>query len=338
MKLYSRGQARRSIFVTAGFRILSQLATLASYVVLVRGMTEQSFGILSLFYAVIPLISTVLSLGIEQTLRRYQPEYLQSAQTDAAAWLLRIAAFGRFATNLLVLGSILLLWQWLAPLFQIQPYRAEFTIFSVLILLHFQASILQLSLSSHMLQAYSVSMTVVLSVAKLLAYVVLIRFDSLTLMSAILADTLAYGLMYLGLRIAHALHCGASPAAGFRIEQAERTAPPSLQFVQQLQRRWDAAPDIKERHFFPCCANESRGRRRVRFLHTPQRDEHSDIAHMAVQQCDSTAIFRGSRQGGCDTNSTILHSVAQHDNGRATTHRRVRDGLPYRDRCSHLRR
>ena len=222
MKLYSRGQARRSIFVTAGFRVLSQLATLASYVVLVRGMTEQSFGVLSLFYSVIPLISTALSLGIEQTLRRYQPEYLQSAQIDAAAWLLRIAASTRFVTNLVVLGSILLLWQWIAPLFHIQPYRAEFMLFCVLILLHFQASILQLSLSSHMLQGYSVGMAVVLSIAKLLAYLVLIKFGNLTLTNAILADTLAYGLMYLGLRIAHVKHCAVERAPEFRVDPAER--------------------------------------------------------------------------------------------------------------------
>ena len=78
MKPYSKGRVRRSLFHTVFFRALSQLATVASYVVLVRGMTEQAFGILNLLYAVIPVISTTASLGIEQTMRRYQPEYLQS--------------------------------------------------------------------------------------------------------------------------------------------------------------------------------------------------------------------------------------------------------------------
>lgn len=223
MKFYSRAHARRSLFHTAIFRTLSQLASVASYVVLVRGMTEQTFGILNILYAVIPVISTAASLGIEQTLRRYQPEYLQAGQAQAAAWLVRAAASARFATNVALLGIIILLWQWIAPFFQLQPYRAEFLLFSLLVLLHFQASILQISLSSHMLQGYSVGMTVVLSVAKLLAYLVLIRFDSLTLTNAILADTVGYGLMYAGLRVAHARHCRPPLIdRGFTLEGTER--------------------------------------------------------------------------------------------------------------------
>ena len=223
MSSYSKGRVRRSLFHTALFRALSQLATLASYAVLVRGMTEHAFGVLSLLYAFIPVISTVASLGIDQTLRRYQPEYLQAGQAAAAAWLWRVAASTRFATNLILLGIILLLWRWIAPTFHLLPYRDEFMLFGLLVLLHFQASILQISLSSHMLQGYSVGMTVVLSVAKLLAYLVLIHFHKLTLTNAILADTLGYGLMYAGLRVAHAKYCTArSSGQRFRPPPAER--------------------------------------------------------------------------------------------------------------------
>jgi O-antigen/teichoic acid export membrane protein len=223
MKFYSRGHARRSLFHTALFRALSQLASLASYVVLVRGLTEQAFGVLSLLYAVIPLISMVASLGVEQTLRRFQPEYLQSGQPQMAAWLLRASSLARFATNIVILGFMLLLWRRIAPWFHLEPYRAEFALFALLILLHFQAGILQLSLSSHMLQGYSVGMMVVLSVAKLLGYVVLLRLHSLTLTSAICADLLGYGLMYLGLRIAHARNCRTDLETGqFKVDPAER--------------------------------------------------------------------------------------------------------------------
>jgi O-antigen/teichoic acid export membrane protein len=207
MKFYSRGHARRSVFHTAVFRVLSQVATLAGYVVLVRALTEHAFGVLSLLYAFIPVVSTVASLGIEQTLRRYQPEYLRAGNASAAAWLLRVAASARFLVNLLLLGIILLTWQWLAPVFQLTPYYNEFVIFSVLVLLHFQASILQASLSAHMLQGYSVGMTVVLSVGKLVGYLVLRHFGLLTLDNAILVDLSAYALMYIGLRVAHAVHC-----------------------------------------------------------------------------------------------------------------------------------
>jgi O-antigen/teichoic acid export membrane protein len=223
MKLYSRVSARRSLFHTAFFRTLSQFASLASYVVLVRALTEHSFGILSLLYAIIPVISTAASLGIEHTLRRFQPEYLRARQEQTAAWLFRIAASARFAANIALLGVILLLWDSIAPFFKLEPYRNEFLLFCVLILLHFQASILQISLSSHMLQGYSVGMTVVLAVAKLLAYLILLHFERLTLTNAILADTVGYLFMYAGLRIGHLRYCRLPPSdRAFRIEPGER--------------------------------------------------------------------------------------------------------------------
>ena len=223
MKRYSKGHARRSLFHTAFFRMLSQVATLASYIVLVRGLAEQAFGVYSLLYAVIPVITTAASLGVGQTLRRFQPEYLRTGRPQMAAWLQRVASRTRLATNILVLGLILLLWRWIAPFFQLEPYRAEFALFALLILLHFQAGILQLSLQSHMLQAYSVGMTVVLALVKLLAYAALVHFHRLTLTTAICADMLGYGLMYSGLLIAHATHCRTSSRdVEFKVDPAER--------------------------------------------------------------------------------------------------------------------
>jgi O-antigen/teichoic acid export membrane protein len=223
MTLYSKGQARRSVFHTAVWRVLSQLTTVAGYAVLVRGMSEHSFGVLSILYGVIPVISTFASFGVEQTLRRYQPEYLQAGNPRGAAWLLRVAAFTRFGTNLILLTIILLLWRWIAPLFHLEDYRAEFMLFCVLIFLHFQASILQISLSSYMRQGASVGVTLVLSAAKLAGYVILTYLQSLTLMHAIAADIVAYALMYAGLRIASYKYCTPpSTAPAFKLDAGER--------------------------------------------------------------------------------------------------------------------
>jgi O-antigen/teichoic acid export membrane protein len=73
MTLYSPQQARRSLFHTIRFRAVSQVATVLSYIVLVRGMQEHAFGIYNLFYSFIPVITTLASFGLEQTLRRFQP-------------------------------------------------------------------------------------------------------------------------------------------------------------------------------------------------------------------------------------------------------------------------
>lgn len=218
MSYYTSDNARRSIWHTATFRIASQASTLASYVVLVRALSEHDFGVFNLLYAIIPVVSTIASLGIEQTLRRFEPVYLRAGQQGLADWLVRTASRVRLVTNLVFLLVILALWSWLGPIFRIGPYRAEFVVFSIIVLLHFQTGVLAISLSSHMLHRHSVGMVVVLSLAKLLAYLALFLTDNLGLMTAIVADCVAYALMYAGLRLAHRRYCSPAiplePAAG----------------------------------------------------------------------------------------------------------------------------
>ncbi len=203
MALYSRDNARRSLIDTVAYRAMSQLATVLGYVVMVRGMTEEDFGVFNLLYAFIPVVSTFASLGLEQTLRRFQPEYLRTGNTAAAAWLTRFVASARFVTNVILLSLILLTWNYFAPLFKLTPFKGEFAFFTALVLLHFQGSILQLALASHMLHRFSVGSTAVWSVVKLVGYSLFVWFDSLTLERAILVDTIAYALSYVLMRVAY---------------------------------------------------------------------------------------------------------------------------------------
>jgi O-antigen/teichoic acid export membrane protein len=208
MALYTPDRARRSLFDTVTFRAISQIATVLGYVALVRGLAKAEFGIYSLLYAFIPLISTLASLGLEQTLRRFQPEFLRTGQVAAAAWLVRVVSRARLGMSILVLCLILLTWNVAAPLFKLTPYRTEFTLFSVLVLVHFQLGILQLTLASHMLHRFSVGGNSVLSGGKLVAYALLLAFHAMTLRNVILTDTCAYALAYLWLKGAHLRYCG----------------------------------------------------------------------------------------------------------------------------------
>ncbi|MGE0114250.1 MAG: lipopolysaccharide biosynthesis protein [Steroidobacteraceae bacterium] len=221
--LYSHAKARRSLIDTIAFRALSQISTVVGYVILVRAMTEQDFGVFSLFYAFIPVIGTVASLGLEQVLRRYQPEYLRAGNQLAAAWLVRLIASWRFVTSVLVLGGVLLGWNYVAPLFKLAGHREIFSVFGVLIVLHFQSSILQLALGAHMLHRYSVGSTVVLSLVKLFAYSVLFWFGKLDLIAAIVVDILAYGVAYISMRLAYQKIClGAETSGRYRPDSEER--------------------------------------------------------------------------------------------------------------------
>lgn len=223
MRLYSPEKARRSLLNTVGYRAVSQLATIAGYIVLVRALPEQVFGIFSLLYSFIPVISTVASLGLELTLKRFQPEYLRNGDSNAAAWLLRVVMVARFASNALVLVLIFFAWNLVAPLFQLGAYRVDFVLFSLLVLLYFQGRVFEFALGSHMLHRYAVGSTVLLAVAKLLAYLILVAMHALTLRSAILADTLAYGLAYVFVRTAYRAHAAENVSlANYRPPAAER--------------------------------------------------------------------------------------------------------------------
>jgi len=156
LKLYSRDRARRSLFDTIGFRALSQIATVLSYPVLVRGLSEHDFGILNLMYSVIPLVLTLGSLGLDNTLKRFQPEFLLRGDRGSSAWLVRKVRLARLGSNLLLLALILATWQWIAPRFGLADYRPDFLVFCLVIVLYFQVTILQLSIASQMLHKYSV--------------------------------------------------------------------------------------------------------------------------------------------------------------------------------------
>lgn len=207
MSRFTKGNARRSIIDTAVFRVASQVSTILGYIVLVRAMSEQDFGVFNLLYAFIPVVGTLASLGLEQTLRRYQPEYLRGGLQGRAHWLYRVVASTRLASTIVVLGIVLLCWKWLAPIFGLAPYRQEFLLFSLLLVLHFQNSLLTLSLSSHMLHRYAVGGMALWSFCKLVAYALIAWLGELTVEVAIIADIGAYAVCHAFLRIAHHRYC-----------------------------------------------------------------------------------------------------------------------------------
>jgi len=222
-KIYTRTHARRSLFHTAFFRGMSQIATMLSYIVLVRAMTEAEFGIFNLMYAVLPVVSAVASFGLDQTLKRFQPEYLRAGNSLAAHRLFRVIGLSRFGATAAVLAILLLAWNSFAPHFGLAPYRWQFMMFCFIVLLHFQVNIHQISLASHMLHRFSVGMLAAMALTKLVAYSVLAALGRLDLETAILADTLGYGVAWVGLRYAHRKQCPAPEGVQqFRFDTKER--------------------------------------------------------------------------------------------------------------------
>jgi O-antigen/teichoic acid export membrane protein len=222
MAVYSSTSTRRSLIDTAIFRTLSQLATVLGYVLLVRGLEEHSFGIYNILYSFIPVISMVASLGLVQTLRRYQPEYLSRGQPEAADWLVRLVVRLRLASNLLVLAAVLVCWNLIAPLLKLEGYRADFIVFCVLILLYFQTRIFELALAAHMLHRFSVGAIALLGYAKLIGYGLLIGLGKMTLLNAILVDIVAHAIAFGIMRVVYARRCAVREASAFRPDSGAR--------------------------------------------------------------------------------------------------------------------
>ena len=172
------------------------MASFLGSVVLVRTLSQNDFGIYSLFYALVPVISTVLSLGLENTLRRYQPEYLSQGENRLAHLVVRRIGAIRLVANIVLALLTLLLWDKIAPFFKIAGYRDYFLLFSLIVITHFQCSILNSALSSHLLQKYSAGVVAAFSLTKLLGYVAGVVLFDLNLWLVFSIDLGAYLMFY----------------------------------------------------------------------------------------------------------------------------------------------
>jgi O-antigen/teichoic acid export membrane protein len=200
---YTKKSARAASFHAVVLRVPAQLATLLGYVLQVRLLSETEFGVYSLFYAMLPVVATLLSFGMEDTLRRYQPEYLQKGENRLAYRLSRRVGQLRLFTTSAFFVLVLVFWEQVAPFFKIAEYRKEFILFGVLIVGHFQCQVLTMSLSAHLLQKYSVGWTAGFSILKTAGYALAMWIWGFDLWTAFAVDVFAYGVFWVGLKYAY---------------------------------------------------------------------------------------------------------------------------------------
>lgn len=219
---YSKQRARRAVFHTLMLRPPAQIATVVSYVLLVRLLSEADYGIYNLFYALLPLLAAAASFGLEHTLRRYQPEYLKKGENRLADLIVRRIGLFRLLSSAAVLALIFFTWQQVAPLFKIEDYRSVFLLFAVLAITHFQCTILSIALSSHLLQKHSLGMYAVYSVGKALAYAAVGYTLGLGLWTVFLIDLALYLTLYAGLKYHYMVRADRSSGATAALPREER--------------------------------------------------------------------------------------------------------------------
>lgn len=199
-KIYSKQRARKAVFHTIALRPPGQIATVVGYVLLVRLLDEAEYGIYNLFYALLPLLASGASFGLEHTLRRYQPEYLNAGEHRLADRLVRRVGLLRLLATGAVLALLYAFWPQLAPLFKIEDYRSIFLLFAVLALTHFQCTVLTVALSSHLLQKHSVGAQTAFTVLKAAGYAGIGYGLGLDLWTVFWIDLAAYVVLYVAMK------------------------------------------------------------------------------------------------------------------------------------------
>ena len=201
-----------AIKATLIFKTLSQALGLTASILIVRALSEAEYGIYNLLYTTIALIYMIASLGINNTLQRFIPEYYQRGEYSLAHNLYRMLTCFRLMTNILILGLILILWEQISPLLKLAAYKPYFMLFTVIIFLDMQRNMLDICLNSFFLQKYSKAIGCLFSGTRVIGYSLIIFLEK-NLWYAIVTDVSAYFIVFTCLQ---ALYCKKVPAKGGR--------------------------------------------------------------------------------------------------------------------------
>lgn len=153
---YSKHRATKAAKFTVIFRAISTPATIVGSILLVRLLSEEQYGLYNLFYALLPAAVAVLSFGLDNTVSRYIPEFVKDGEFRLAKRLRNVAHLIRLITSGATMLAMVYFWDVWSGWLNISNYRAEFTIFAAILLLHFQYSLLSTILASYLMQKYSV--------------------------------------------------------------------------------------------------------------------------------------------------------------------------------------
>lgn len=188
-------RVRKAITDNVVYRLLAQAISAVIYIVLVRILSEVEFGVYQIFYTLLSVIASVLSLGISVTLSRYLPEYYSQKKFSYASDLFSIATRYRLVSNIIILGLLFFLWDQVGAFFKISEYKSLFYLFIGITITHFQCRLLNIALSSYLLQQWSSGLTAAFSLVKLVGYIVL-ALDDVSLFAVMSVDLVAFVFWY----------------------------------------------------------------------------------------------------------------------------------------------
>lgn len=175
----------------AVLKIFHQIISFGVTILLVRTLSQEEFGIYSILYAVIPMLEIVGSLGLQNVLQRFIPEYYAKSELRLANRLALRAFFLRFIASIIVISVIFIYWDTLAGLIKIQEYKNYFAIFCICIIAYQQWSILSVTVEAFFLHKYAFYIQIAVVTARAAAYFVCFLNDY-GLLEFVVVDTAVY--------------------------------------------------------------------------------------------------------------------------------------------------
>lgn len=175
----------------AVLKVFHQVISFGVTILLVRTLSQEEFGIYSILYAVIPMLEIVGSLGLQNVLQRFLPEYYAKNELRLANRLALRTFFLRFIASVIVISVIFIYWDTLSGLVKIQEYKNYFAIFCVCIIAYQQWSILSVTVEAFFLHKYAFYIQIAVVTARAAAYFVCFLNDY-GLLEFIVVDTAVY--------------------------------------------------------------------------------------------------------------------------------------------------
>jgi O-antigen/teichoic acid export membrane protein len=133
-------------------------------------LTEFDYGIYNIFYSLIAFWGLIGSLGLDNTLIRFLPEYIVKNEMTFANKVFRAAIVLRIISLMVFILLFLIFWKNISPLLKIENYEGYFYIFIWLVLIIYHNNFICIFLESCFLQKFSQSSSVILVFIKICAY------------------------------------------------------------------------------------------------------------------------------------------------------------------------
>jgi len=213
--VYSTANAMRAAKFTIILKSVSQLLGLLTTFLLVKLLTEESYGAYNSLLSALTVMGGIFSLGIGNTLARYVPQYFKDKNINLVIKLCRYAFVLRFISLLIILFVGFQFKEELARTFNLTPYLASLLPFALVILLHFQSRLLSIVLSSCLLQGINQTAQILLVSVKTVVYVYFLVSSTVpSVYEILIVDVAAYLIMLITLMLGYYLYIGKNTVEG----------------------------------------------------------------------------------------------------------------------------